>query len=64
MTLHQRRGASFRVADVESADYGVDAGGCDGGTAVLVPVVGEAFGGWVILGLAAVEGWCWAVDWD
>jgi hypothetical protein len=45
------------VPDVERADEAVDAGGGDGVGAVLVPVVGEGFGG--------LEGGGWTIgaDW-
>lgn len=40
-----RDGPRLRRADVERADYPVDACGGDDRVAVLVPVVGESFGG-------------------
>lgn len=52
-------------ADVESANYSIDACGCDGGTAVFVPIVGEAFGGREAWGLGAgTERWSLTVDGD
>jgi hypothetical protein len=68
MTSQQGNCSPSWVADVECADHLVDAGGCDDGAAVFIPVMCESFGWWVgSLGISSEGGtwhWCGAMNGD